>query len=330
MIRNLLLRSIYQGTSINHSDQNDRRIIYANVVYVTLPVVYLSMVLVNIQSYLVPVTELQWDQFVLPFEIAICAFGILSNRVGFPVVGKIVFLVSWPLLMHVIPIWLQKTPSDYYFAFPAGIIFHSVMIQLMISPKTEKISFWFFVAANFILLLFSIDILRFFEDGSHAELMEMVSSPIYLLDCVQYWLLFAFGTFLLAGGLDLLFDKIADDQRIISEQQGQLEAMNEELTMSNESLNERNVEITGLNKGLEDIITKRTLKIEDQNRKLREYAFYNAHKLRGPFCRLKGLFQIQSINETERPIINGYMEASIADLENVISEIQVIVQDAVD
>jgi nitrate/nitrite-specific signal transduction histidine kinase len=86
-------------------------------------------------------------------------------------------------------------------------------------------------------------------------------------------------------------------------------------------------ELDVLNKSLECKVAERTQKLEEQNKKLRDHAFYNAHLLRGPFCRIQGLINLQELvtDETEQLGIEQKLKFSIKELEERISEIQKIV-----
>jgi hypothetical protein len=243
--------------------------------------------------------------------------------------GRLIFLLTWPLLLHIIPIWHQHTPSDYYFAFPAGIIFHAVLIQLMFSIRHERITFWILMVANFVMLLTSIDLLLFFETELSSSVSAMVSSKYYLLDAVLYWLLFFIVTYFLVRSIDDLFEKVSSDQKIIEDQKEELTVVNEELQHSNETLQTLNSKMSSWNESLEETVAKRTHEIEEQNEKLRAYAFYNAHKLRAPYCRIKGLLMLQEIvrDPEERQYIDSLLEKSLHELDLVIEEIQQIVNE---
>jgi signal transduction histidine kinase len=322
-----LLKVISQGTNADYLDHRNRRIIYTNIIYFSLPVVYLTFVLIDIKSFLVPIQDLAWDQFIFLVEIVVCLLGIYMNKLGLSLIGRLVFLLTWPFLLHIIPIWHQHSPIDYYLAFPIAIIFHAVLIQLMFSIRYERLFFWPFMIANFLLLMSAPILLTFFADSSTTGLTEFVSDTYYLLDSILYWLLFSLVTFSLVRAIDNLFDQVGRDQLIIEDQKEELAAMNEELVQSNESLQDLNNKISGWNENLEETVKRRTREIEEQNTKLKEYAFYNAHKLRGPFCRIKGLVMLRELvaEEGEKKYIESLIDQSIRELELVIDEIQEIV-----
>ena len=324
-----ILRIINLGTNANYLDHQNRRIIYTNIIYVSLPIVYLSFVLIDIKNFFIPVQNLVWDQFIFLVEILVCLIGIYLNKVGLSALGRCIFLFTWPFLLHVIPIWHQHSPSDYFLAYPIGIIFHAVLIQLMLSIKHERLFFWPFMVANFLLLIKAPELLLQFADSSTSNLTEFVSDRYYLLDSVLYWLLFSLVAYSLVRTVDNLFDQVVKDQLVIEDQKEELAAMNEELLQSNESLHDLNEKISGWNENLEVTVANRTREIEEQNSKLRDYAFFNAHKLRGPFCRIKGLVMLHELvtDPEEKKSITDLLERSIGELESVIDEIQQIVRE---
>jgi hypothetical protein len=325
-----LLKIINLGTNADYLDQLNRRIIYTNIIYLTLPIVYLTFVLIDIESFLVPVQDLAWDQFIFLVEIVVCLLGIYLNKLGLSTISRVIFLLTWPFLLHIIPIWHQHSPVDYYLAFPIAIIFHAVLIQLMLSMRYERWFFFPFIVSNFLLLLCAPDLLKIFANSSTAVLTEFVSDKYYLLDSILYWLLFSLVTFSLVRAIDNLFDKVGRDQLIIEDQKEELAAMNEELIQRNESLHNLNNKISDWNENLEKTVANRTHEIESQNVKLKEYAFYNAHKLRAPFCRIKGLVMLHEIvkGTDEKKYIEKLVDDSIQELELVITEIQQIVEEA--
>ncbi len=324
-----LSRIINLGTNANYLDHLNRRIIYTNIIYISLPIVYLIFVLIDINNFLVPVQNLAWDQFIFAVEILVCLVGIYLNKAGLSVIGRCIFLVTWPFLLHIVPIWHQHSPSDYFLAFPIGIILHSVLIQLMFSIRHERLFFWPFIVVNFSLLIKAPELLIRFADSSTKNLTEFVTDKYYLLDAVLYWLLFSLVVYFLVRAVDNLFDQVEKDKLVIEEQKEELAAINEELQQSNESLYSLNEKISNWNSSLEETVSIRTREIEEQNNKLKDYAFFNAHKLRGPFCRIKGLVMLHELvaDQTEKRQIQDMLNKSVWELDMVIDEIQQIVKE---
>jgi light-regulated signal transduction histidine kinase (bacteriophytochrome) len=87
-------------------------------------------------------------------------------------------------------------------------------------------------------------------------------------------------------------------------------------------------ELRVLNQNLEQKVHERTRELEAQYEKLKGYAFYNAHLLRGPFCRIQGLLQLMSMTdklEEDTLEVMPRLEESVRELEGVIKKIKVIV-----
>jgi light-regulated signal transduction histidine kinase (bacteriophytochrome) len=171
--------------------------------------------------------------------------------------------------------------------------------------------------------------LLFAESIDHS-IVEMVREKVYLLDGILYWLLFSSVTFLLVHSIGNLIEQVKKDNRIIEDQREELAAMNEELTQSNENLIELNNKMSLWNDSLEETVAKRTSEIERQNIQLKEYAYYNAHKLRGPFCRIKGLLNLSDITHDarEKLYIQSLFAKTLDEFEEVVQEIQGIVNES--
>ncbi|MDX1627300.1 MAG: tetratricopeptide repeat protein [Fulvivirga sp.] len=90
-------------------------------------------------------------------------------------------------------------------------------------------------------------------------------------------------------------NKLNQLNQLITRQKEALETQARELRNANE-------EITRINENLEQIANKRTRVITKQNKKILEYAYYNAHQVRGPLARILGLvslFENQNITQAE-------------------------------
>ncbi len=319
---------IHQGTQASYNDSFNRRLIYTNIIYITLPFVYTLFVIIDIEAYLRPIQELKWDQFIFLFEIAICFLALYLNKKGKSRIGRLIFIITWPLLMHIIPIWYQQTPPDYYLAYPVGLIFHALLIHLMFSRRTEPAYFWTLFLFNFILVLTSIQFLISQDDEISTELLSVVNNKYFFLVVILYYLLFSLLIFLLMQSVENLFSELSQANRVIQEQKEEVTAINEELVQSNNALTKLNDEVKSLNHNLETIIQKRTQELAQKNERLTEYAFYNAHKLRAPYCRIKGLFQLKSISKPEEQHqLNLMIQQELDDLDLIIKEIQKIVSE---
>ncbi|MBL7858986.1 MAG: hypothetical protein JNM57_14945 [Cyclobacteriaceae bacterium] len=325
----LVVRWMYLGTPYTATESEKRHVIFSNVIFLTLPVVYLVFVLLDLDSFLEPVAFWNFDLWVIPLMISLCFCFLVFNKVGFIYFSRILFLISWLLLLHILPIIIHQSPTDYYFAFPVGIIFHSLLIHVCFSPRNDAWRFWFFLAINFVLMLFSIEILVKHDVTSAAQNV-LRTDPYYRLDIILYWLLFNLLTYYIFYVMEYYLDGLNEANILISRQQKELERKNEALQQANVSLQYSNQSVEDLNRSLEQKVTERTRELELKNEKLVEYAYLNAHLLRGPFCRVKGLVLLKntvtapSAAEEE---INVLLLKSIDELDEVTTRIQRAVED---
>lgn len=139
------------------------------------------------------------------------------------------------------------------------------------------------------------------------------------------------GVLVLATGC-FLFYRNAKAQRkmnaVLQENQEEIMTQTEELTAQTEELkviNEKNEEI---NANLEAIVDERTRVIKDQNFRLLEYAYFNAHKVRGPLARILGLISIIEFefpDDPNAPYRKMLKDAS-EELDSAIGEINTILE----
>lgn len=293
------------GSNRNLGNDLARRIVFSNILFITLPVVYIIFMVIDYKSYLVSIEHLRFDQFIVPIVILICILCLWLNKVNQSGISRNLFLITWPLLLHVIPIVQLASPPDYFLAFPVGIIFHSIMIQLMLSYKSQPIQFWGWIILNFLLLLLAPTILKDF-DLRHRIPATLVGG-YYLLDTILYWLLFNLVVFYTIIELERYIQYVQTSKALI-------ESQKDELAL--------------LNQNLEAVVLQRTQVLKEQNKKLLDYAFYNAHELRGPFCRVKGLIYLLELSNNPKEIqeTKELLKKSLNELDKKIAEIQAIVQ----
>ena len=131
----------------------------------------------------------------------------------------------------------------------------------------------------------------------------------------------------------------------LSEQNDELNALNEEIRSQQEevmaqrdSLAEKNIEIEKINRkmaevneSLEHLVDQRTQVLKAQNKKISEYAFINAHKLRAPLARVMGLVNLllDKPEPDEQPIILTHLKTSSEDLDSVVKNIRDALNDGI-
>lgn len=116
--------------------------------------------------------------------------------------------------------------------------------------------------------------------------------------------------------LERLNDEIVNQKEQIASQASELEKVNSEMQHMNDSL--------------EVLVRERTKKIEDQNKKLRDYAFSNSHEVRAPLSNLLGLINVtklEGLSPEEQEEIIEKIYISALDLDSVITKVNKILED---
>ena len=94
----------------------------------------------------------------------------------------------------------------------------------------------------------------------------------------------------------------------------------------NRELATREEETRAINENLEVLVRERTREVEAQNQALAEYAFINAHMLRGPVCRIIGLLQLMEYSGEKYPAEELQKIKSVAEqLDEQIRKINQVV-----
>lgn len=318
----------YFGTNFSNNESVKRHIIFSNVVFLTLPIVYFVFIFIDLDSYLEPGGLIKFDLLIVPIMIVLCIGFLMMNKYGYITFSRVLFLFTWLLLLHIIPIIVHHTPSDYYLAFPVGIIFHSVLIHVSLSSRNESVKFWLFIALNFVVMLSAREILVM-NDSSPASQNVLRNDPYFILDTILYWLLFNLVLYYVLYVVDHYIRQMAEANSLITLQRKELAEKNEELEQLVSSLQDVNQHVEDLNKNLEHKVAERTIELKLNNDKLAQYAYINAHLLRGPFCRVKGLILLKDEmlrrNGSDEKI-DEFLIRSLDELDEVTTRIQEAVE----
>jgi tetratricopeptide (TPR) repeat protein len=107
----------------------------------------------------------------------------------------------------------------------------------------------------------------------------------------------------------------------LTEKQNEILAQSEELKATND-------EMEAINSNLERIVAERSQKVIDQNKTLTEYAFFNAHKVRGPLARILGLINVFEKELSDQSLQNysNMLKQAGNDLDESIREINKILE----
>ncbi|MGY6561838.1 MAG: hypothetical protein ACXITV_07005 [Luteibaculaceae bacterium] len=108
-----------------------------------------------------------------------------------------------------------------------------------------------------------------------------------------------------------------------------IKRLNEQITLQKQQIELQNEQFTQLNMSLESRILERTKTLEIANDKLKDYAFFNSHKLRTPVANILGLksvFELAKTEEEKKKIIE-LISISVEELDQLVLDIQKLVKD---
>lgn len=109
----------------------------------------------------------------------------------------------------------------------------------------------------------------------------------------------------------------------IRAQQNEVILQRDRLAEKNQNIETLHQQMTKTNLTLEEMVNRRTAALEEQRKRLEEYAYINAFKLRGPVANINGIVELlkkeTSADEEEKMI--GYLKKSSTELDHVIRSI---------
>lgn len=124
---------------------------------------------------------------------------------------------------------------------------------------------------------------------------------------------FADNALLLIAMAMIIREEYMEERGIIIEQQKVLEEQNAQIRSQNEDILSYNEGINYINHHLERLVEERTAKLDEQNRQLIHFAFYNAHQVRAPLSRILGLTNLMRIEQNSSEETTRFYLQSIVD-----------------
>ena len=123
---------------------------------------------------------------------------------------------------------------------------------------------------------------------------------------------------------DLL--SMAMDSSLRKQAEMEIALQRKKIIKQHEELIQYAADISAINESLESKVQERTSVLNEQNQKLTEYAFVNAHLLRGPLCRIMGLSELIKIEKCadEIPKMAIMLDYSVKELDDVVQKITTI------
>ncbi|GHM99015.1 hypothetical protein WSM22_05050 [Cytophagales bacterium WSM2-2] len=118
-------------------------------------------------------------------------------------------------------------------------------------------------------------------------------------------------------------DKVIKLNEEIQLQQEEVILQRDILTAKNADIESLHQKVRETNSNLEAIVALRTEALSEQNRRLEEYAYINAHKLRAPVASIMGIVSLLQKEGADRDkdMMVGFLKNSSAELDQVIRTI---------
>jgi signal transduction histidine kinase len=112
----------------------------------------------------------------------------------------------------------------------------------------------------------------------------------------------------------------------VSNRYRQLDQIAQTLQFQNQELATRQEETRAINDNLESLVADRMREVENKNQALAEYAFINAHMLRGPLCRILGLIHLMEKEEDRySPRQLAQLRATAQEIDQRVKEINSVI-----
>jgi tetratricopeptide (TPR) repeat protein len=155
----------------------------------------------------------------------------------------------------------------------------------------------------------------------------LLISAILLLALIVLFLIFYIRSYRyqksVSGLLKQQNQKMQSLNEEIRSQQEEVTSQRDVLAERNQSIESLNKTVTEINESLEKAVAHRTAALKEQNQRLEEYAFLNAHDLRGPVARILGIINLLEMNHLtdEKPLLLGYLKKSAIELDQITRSI---------
>ncbi|MBL7873345.1 MAG: hypothetical protein JNM78_17125 [Cyclobacteriaceae bacterium] len=246
---------------------------------------------------------LTFDDWVPILLVGVSAISLVLNKYNYGRASRSIFLLSWITAVTVLPVVLSDISPGSYLLHPILCILTSLMIHLFFSWYEDRWIYLFFLATSFFLTSFSYYFLFTYDLSESFRQLP--------LNRIQFIVIYSMSWVFI--NLTLIY----------------VYRINWDAYMELQNKNEL---IEHLNKNLETKVEIRTRLLREQNSKLMEYAFVNAHVLRAPVSRILGLVHllVKSDSESQDKEIISHLEESSKELDEVVRKLSITLREAKD
>ncbi|MDN4166239.1 hypothetical protein QWY31_12050 [Cytophagales bacterium LB-30] len=254
-------------------------------------------------------------------SISLCLVLFL-NRIGQQATARFLFCLAPGYILFLSPIIINQVHEGMFLWMPyAGILF-SIVPYLLFIEKQQRVFKWLIIGAYLLAGLF-LDIIFAHTTHSGWDIEFLQRNYIYY-KIPQFG--FALFLHLIAWVLSLYYDEWVGEQEAAHKEMQVLQASIAELKTE---LKEKEEEITTVHENLEMILTERTKVIAERNQQIIEYAYFNAHQVRGPLARILGLVSLsRTIKDPDELLdIMQRIDTSAQELNQAIYKINKILEE---
>jgi signal transduction histidine kinase len=301
------LKNVLQAGVDETLDQElRRRVVSSNVVFVTAAIILFIVVALNADGY--------WARGVRSFRAAIpllllCVSlgGIVLNHLKLFFLAKLIFFLSWSVMITAFPIWRAEQSVYGYFIHPIFGIVSSTMVLLMFSFRRETIAYLVFLIFSILITVFSFEFVSAFDPTRVSEtVMKYTTSFTLHIYPILFSIFFNLVLIYILRINEKFFEMQHRQHEIIVDQ--------------NKQLFENRLKLEQSNNELENRVRERTSELIDHNNRLTEYAFFHAHVLRAPVSRIRGLLNLMNLPITpeEEMKVRDMLTQSMKELDDTI------------
>ncbi len=287
-------------------------IIHYNTLYFLIDMVRFGHFLRSITSFLI---------------IALAATCLLLNKKGFHFTSRFLssFLYAAFVFFYGIIIKFIATPDLIHYLSPRIPLIMFVFFPFMfLDFQKEKGAFWLSYGLNVCYVIFYDPLHHWL--GINMEVFGFQVTNYYTITLNSI-------TFLINISVGFVFLKLVNqryEERILRLNK-KLEKKNRAIYAQNEELSQQQEEISTLNNHLENLVNERTQKLAQRNQQLKEYAFWNAHKLRAPVSTMLGLFEVMNLDDENQAFndspLHQHLRTTALELDRIIREMQIKVEE---
>lgn len=190
-----------------------------------------------------------------------------------------------------------------------------LLIIILISSR-NKVRIW--SASLFFVWILSLVWIDFKQWTPFFALASPPSVLTLTLDFLLHGLLITWVSLVLKQKFD-------DDRAEIGRQNEELRQLDQEIAQKNKELAQQQYQVRSLNANLEKRIELKVEEIREKNSMLAEYAYINAHHLRGPVCKIMSLAELMEEATPEDTALAGTIRKRAEELDDIIKQINTIV-----